>query len=351
MSTLLVVFLSLGCTILVGALLVIGKSVILPVLVAAIAVYVLHACVDWGQRLPVLRHLPRWVLSVSALAIFIACISLLGVVVMVTLEEMVDRSPLYQATIETFVSQMATTWGFESDPDWQDIRQVTIGRLDLPTVLSGLFSSLTAFGGVLFLIVFYAGFLLGELAQLPLKIHHAFEGGDRAARILGIASEINSNVGEYLAVKTAINIILATSSFVVLWLFGIDFALFWAVMIGLFNYIPYLGSWLGVAFPVLLSIAQYGDLWLTVVLTAALSFLQLVIGSVVEPRWIGRQLNLSPFIVMFALALWSSLWGLAGAILAVPLTSALVIIFNVFPETRPISVLLSAVPAEADLES
>ncbi|WP_240453809.1 AI-2E family transporter [Chachezhania antarctica] len=348
MNTLLVVFLSLASTILVGFLLVVGKAVILPVLIAAIAVYVLHACVDWGRTLPGLRRLPRWVLSITALTIFIAAISLLGLVVMITLEEMVDRSPTYQATLETLVADMAKRFGVEGDPDWQDIREVTVGRINLPSLLTGLFSSLTSFGAVLFLIIFYSGFLMGELAQLPEKIRHAFDKGQDSNRILAIASDINSNIGDYLAVKTAINVLLGTVSFVILWGFGVDFALFWAVMIGLFNYIPYLGSWLGVAFPVILSVAQYGNLWLTLMLTVALTIVQLIIGSVLEPRWIGRQLNLSPFVVMFALALWTSLWGLPGAILAVPLTSALAIIFNAFPATHPITVLLSNAPARAE---
>ncbi|WP_158964940.1 AI-2E family transporter [Chachezhania sediminis] len=341
LNPILVVFLGLASFVLSVGLLVVGKPIILPVLASGIAVYVLHACVEWVRGFPVLQRVPRWMISVAVLSIFVACVLLMGLVVAVTLEEMVDRSTTYQATLEGMIGQLATRFGVEGDPDWQDIRQATIGRLDLPTMLRSLFNSLTSFGTMLFLIIVYSGFLMTEIGRFPAKIDRAFPTEGRSGKIITVARDINRNIGDYLFVKTAINVLLGLLSYAVLWAFGVDFALFWAVLIGLFNYIPYLGSWLGVAFPVILSVAQFGDLWQTLLLTVALTILQLVMGSVVEPRWIGRQLNLSPFVVMLALAFWSALWGLAGAILAVPLTSAFVIIFSAFPDTRPIAILVS----------
>jgi len=62
---------------------------------------------------------------------------------------------------------------------------------------------------------------------------------------------------------------------------------------------------------------------------------------VLEPRWIGRQLNMSPFVVLVALSVWASLWGVPGAILAIPMTSILIIVTSNFDATRFIAVLLS----------
>jgi predicted PurR-regulated permease PerM len=112
-------------------------------------------------------------------------------------------------------------------------------------------------------------------------------------------------------------------------------------VIGLFNYIPYVGSIIGVALPVLLSLAQFGSLGTTAVLGALLIAAQTYVGNILEPRVIGRQLNLSPFVVLVALSVWTAIWGLPGAILAIPLTAMLAIICDAFGPTRFVAVLLA----------
>jgi predicted PurR-regulated permease PerM len=125
-------------------------------------------------------------------------------------------------------------------------------------------------------------------------------------------------------------------------LLGIEFALFWAVLIAFLNYIPYIGSLVGVIFPVLLSLAQFGTLSMAGVVLACLTVAQVFVGAYLEPRMMGREFNLSPFVVLLALAFWSTLWGLPGALLAVPMTASLVLVLSEIKSTRPIAVMLSA---------
>ena len=68
---------------------------------------------------------------------------------------------------------------------------------------------------------------------------------------------------------------------------------------------------------------------------------QFVIGNIVDPLAMGNSLNLSPFAILVALAVWTGLWGIPGAFLAVPITAILTIVLSEFPGVRPISVLLS----------
>jgi predicted PurR-regulated permease PerM len=122
---------------------------------------------------------------------------------------------------------------------------------------------------------------------------------------------------------------------------GIEFAGFWALLIALFNYIPYLGSFLGVVFPVALSALQFGDLNVVLLVLLALTAAQIFVGSFLEPYLMGNQLNLSPFVIMVSLTVWAALWGIAGALLSVPITAIMVIVFSEFPGTRPLAILLS----------
>jgi AI-2 transport protein TqsA len=123
--------------------------------------------------------------------------------------------------------------------------------------------------------------------------------------------------------------------------FGLQFAGFLAVLIGMLNYIPYAGSFFGVVIPVVMALAQFGEPGTALALLAGLTVAQFVIGNFLDPYLMGSSLNLSPFAILVSLAVWSQLWGVAGAFLAVPITAVMVIVFSEFAGTRPIAILLS----------
>ena len=97
-------------------------------------------------------------------------------------------------------------------------------------------------------------------------------------------------------------------------LFGLEFAALWAVLIAFLNFVPYIGSVLGVVFPVLMTIVQFGDLGTILTMLLALTALQFAIGNFLDPYVMGNSLNLSPFAILISLAVWSELWGVPGRI-------------------------------------
>jgi predicted PurR-regulated permease PerM len=102
------------------------------------------------------------------------------------------------------------------------------------------------------------------------------------------------------------------------------------------------GSVLGVVFPVLMTIVQFEDPGTALSMLALLTALQFGIGNFLDPYVMGNSLNLSPFAILLSLAVWSELWGVPGAFLAVPITAILAIVVSEFAGTRPIAVLLSS---------
>jgi len=73
-----------------------------------------------------------------------------------------------------------------------------------------------------------------------------------------------------------------------------------------------------------------------------LAAVQIAIGNILEPRMMGNSLNLSAIVVLLSLAIWGSIWGIAGMFLSVPITVLLMIIFSNVPQTRAIAILLSS---------
>jgi predicted PurR-regulated permease PerM len=96
-----------------------------------------------------------------------------------------------------------------------------------------------------------------------------------------------------------------------------------------------------VLLPVLMTNVQFEDLGVILSMLLALTAVQFVIGNFLDPYVMGNSLNLSPFAILISLAIWSELWGIPGAFLAVPITAIMTIVFSEFPGTRPIAVLLS----------
>jgi len=216
-----------------------------------------------------------------------------------------------------------------------------MAQINLQRLAGSLLASL---GSILvtFVVVFlYATFLLIERAGFETKLANLSDDPRRVARIREVIETINRRIGSYLALKTLLSILLGAVSWGVMALYGLEFALLWAVLTAFLNFVPYIGSVLGVAFPVLMAIVQFPDLGVILTLLLALTVVQFVIGNFLDPYVMGNSLNLSPFAILISLAVWSELWGIPGAFLAVPITAILTIVFSEFPGTRPIAVLLS----------
>jgi predicted PurR-regulated permease PerM len=127
----------------------------------------------------------------------------------------------------------------------------------------------------------------------------------------------------------------------VLWAFGVAGAAFWGFPAFTLNFIPTIGSILGVAIPCVYALLTLPDPAVLLLLAPALAAVQFTAGEVVLPRVMGDRLNLSAFAILLLLVIWGAMWGPAGMFLAIPITVILMIVFAEFATTRPIAIALS----------
>src|SRR5262245_2574036 len=186
----------------------------------------------------------------------------------------------------------------------------------------------------------YLLFLLLEAGRFPERVRRAFSE-PRAERILDSISRINRGVAQYLTAKVIASLILAVPVLIVLMVFRTRFALVWAVLTFLCNFIPYLGSVIGYSLPVLFALVEFGFGWEFITIAVLLLAIHLTSASVVEPAIIGRAVGLSPLVILLSLAFWGYCWGLTGMLLAVPLTVMLKIATEHIDATRPLAKLVS----------
>ncbi|MBM9594270.1 AI-2E family transporter [Roseitranquillus sediminis] len=328
--------------IMLGWLLWIGKPILLPVIAAIVALYILSAAASSIRRLPFLRVAPLWLLRTVVLIGFTLAAVAIFTLIATSFARVAAAIPGYEQNLDALIGRGANLVGIDDEPSWERVREATLDRISGTRMIAPVAASLRGFGVTLFLVVLYASFFVSERVQFERKLRLAMGDTERGERALALLARINERVGQYLLVKTLVNVILGLISFAIMWLIGIEFALFWAVLIAFLNYIPYVGSLIGVLFPVLLSLAQSGSIAFALLALVTLTAAQVYVGGVLEPRMMGRAFNLSPFVVLLALAFWGALWGVPGAILSVPLTASLVIVLAEIRETRPAAILMSA---------
>ena len=325
-----------------GWVLHVGESVLVPAVLGAGIVYVIVGLAYVLERLPVVgARLPlrlRYLVSVTLIGL---AFFMLAYLIMAHKERALALAPQYQESLLASIQRMAVYFGIEREPTWSSLRADVLERISLQRIFSSMLASVGSIV-VTFIVVFlYAAFLLVEHRGFDAKMANLSDDPKRVARIREVMQAINRRIGSYLALKTLLSVLLGAVSWVVMSLWGLEFALLWAVLAGFLNFVPYIGSVLGVVFPVLMAIVQFGEPGTVLALLLALTATQFLIGNFLDPYVMGSSLNLSPFAILLSLAVWSELWGVPGAFLAVPITAAMTIMFSEFPGTRPLAVLMS----------
>jgi predicted PurR-regulated permease PerM len=148
-----------------------------------------------------------------------------------------------------------------------------------------------------------------------------------------------SGVKRYMVIKSLTSMATALCVWILLRVLGVDFAVLWAIMAFLLNFIPFVGSFLMMVPAVLMALLQI-DLQAALLVASGYLVINTVIGSILEPRIMGRGLGISTLVVFLSLLLWGWVLGTVGVFLSVPITMTLMIALDASPQTRPIAILL-----------
>jgi len=182
---------------------------------------------------------------------------------------------------------------------------------------------------------------MGERRYVSEKIAAMFPDGAQARETDRMLSSISDGIRRYIWIKTLISILTGALSYAILRGLGVDFAETWALLIFFLNYIPNIGSVVGVIFPTLLALVQFDTLVPFFSIAIGLTAIQLIIGNVIDPMLTGRSLNMSSFAIVLLLAFWGTIWGVVGMFLSVPIMMLIMIVCANVPSWRWVAVLLS----------
>ncbi|MFT5085336.1 MAG: AI-2 transport protein TqsA [Lentisphaeria bacterium] len=188
-----------------------------------------------------------------------------------------------------------------------------------------------------FLIFLTVVFILAEEVGFTEKLK-VFKNSDKTLKAIALFS---SGVNQYMAIKTLMSLLTGFLILVWLWILGVDYFILWGLLAFLLNFVPTLGSIIAAVPAVLLALVQLGvgDAMLVGAGFLAVNF---VVGNVLEPRVLGRGLNLSALVVFLSLVFWGWVLGPIGMLLSIPLTMTVKIAFESSEETRWVGIILGS---------
>jgi AI-2 transport protein TqsA len=169
----------------------------------------------------------------------------------------------------------------------------------------------------------------------------AIGDGPNGARLIDAGVKTARKIRRFMLVRSLASLLTGFIVWLVALAVGLELAAAWGVMSFALNYIPFLGPLIATILPTLFAFAQTGSWELAVVVLAALTVVQFLIGSYLEPLFTAKTLVISPFFVVFSVFFWSFLWGLPGTLIGVPIAIAGLTICAEYPASRWIAVLLS----------
>lgn len=311
-----------------------AQDLIVPFLLALFIAVIMATPVNWLKE----RGVPVPLAVVLVLLVSIALGLFITLLLGSSVENFSSKLPSYQARLQELGS---------GGVDWFAARNIAIPRsraiLELIDpgqamgFVNSLMSSLGGAFGNAFLIMFTVLFMLLEAWSFPSKIT-AIHGGQGAAA-LARYGEVISSARRYLSIKALLSLVTGILVGVGTAIIGLDYPALWGFLAFALNFIPNIGSIIAAVPAVLLSMVQLGT---TATIGVILVYLtaNIVIGNIVEPRYMGEKVGLSTLVVFISLVFWGWLLGPVGMLLSVPLTMTVKFGAMANAETRWLGILL-----------
>ncbi|MHC4528605.1 MAG: AI-2E family transporter [Planctomycetota bacterium] len=299
------------------------RVVMIPFVLAVFVVSLVSPVLDFQ-----VIHLkfPRPVAVILTLLLVAVIIALLCLVVAQAVQTIIDTARPYSDSFVTLAKQVfpkLNEWGIELDQ--KKILSDLANRI--PALVTNTLGSVLGFASTVFFVLIFVMFLLAG------RNPHVVRSG--------VYADIDQKVRRYIATKTVVSTVTGLLVWATLAVTGLELAGVFGILAFLLNFIPSVGSVISTLLPIPVAAAQFQNPWLIAYVILVPGTIQMLIGNVLEPKFMGEGLHLHPITVLLALSFWGLLWGIGGMFLATPMTAVLRIILLQFDTLKPLGNLLA----------
>ncbi|WP_229215101.1 AI-2E family transporter [Dyadobacter bucti] len=316
------------------------RETIIPLAFSVLLAILLHPVCTWLER----HRVPRiGAILLSILALFVVLVVLIYVV-SIQIGSFAEELPRITEKAETILDQTLTMGerylNISRSQQVSEAKKYMINALsEGRAVLLNTLVTTTGAISTFILIPLYIFFLLLYRHFFRRFIHKAFKSvpNDQLNLLLKKIYEV---IKSYLSGLFLVILIVGVLNSIGLLILGIPHAIFFGFLAGFLILIPYIGILIGSVLPALLSVVTMDSPWYAVGVIGVMSFVQFLEGNFITPNIVGSKVSVNPLAAIVALFLGGQLWGLAGLILALPVTAILKVIFDAIPSLEPFGFLL-----------
>ncbi len=324
--------LALACFVIIVAGMKAASPLVAPFILSFFIAIICVPPLFWMQK----KGVPKLLALLIILVVVVTVILVIAAFVGKSINGFTQVLPAYQEHLSNKSTQLIS-WlnnhGIEVPENF--IKE----KFNLGIIMKMVATSLTGLTGVLtnvFMILLTVVFILVEASDLSSKLKRGLKDSKSSMKNM---SEITASLNRYIALKTVTS--FTTGVLVAVWMaiLGVDFALLWGLIAFLLNYIPTIGSFIAAIPAVLLALVQLG-MWPAILVAFGFLVINILIGNILEPRFMGKGLGLSPLVVFMSMVFWGWVLGPVGMFLSAPLTMIVKIIFEANQETQKIALML-----------
>ncbi len=315
--------------------LLVFSSILLPFVAGMVLAYFLDPVADALERYGMSRLAATITILVAFVVSFVLALMIIVPILATQLAGFAANLPGYLAQLQALVTNL--------DPEWLE-RTIGVNSESLREALSTLITQGAGFLTGVFQSLWSSGLALinigGLLVVTPVVAFYMLLDWDRmvatvdnwiprehVGTVRRLATEINISTAGFLRGQGTLCIILGVMYAVALTAVGLNFGLLIGLVAGLISFIPYIGSLVGLVLSVGVAFVQFWPDWIMVAIVAGIFFAgQFVEGNILQPKLVGRSVNLHPVWLMFALFAFGSLFGFVGLLLAVPAAAAVAVL-------------------------
>jgi predicted PurR-regulated permease PerM len=282
------------------------------------------------------RKIPTGISLVLVIGLVVVAAVMIGALVGNSIDDFSAQLPFYQERLNALTTSLLSWLG---EMGIEIPKQTVSMLMDPGKAMKMAAAGLSSLGGLLtntFLILLTVIFILLEAASFPTKLEAILKNPDSG---LNRFQSLLDNINNYMAIKTATSALTGILVGLWLWAVGVDYPVLWGILAFLLNFVPNIGSILASVPALLLALIQLGPsgaLWSLL----GYALINVIVGNLIEPRFMGRGLGLSTLVVFISLVFWGWILGPVGMFLSVPLTMMIKISLDSSEETRWIAILL-----------
>jgi predicted PurR-regulated permease PerM len=215
-------------------------------------------------------------------------------------------------------------------------------QLKAPGVLQRVTGSTVNFVATAITVVFLTYFLLAMLPVFRRKLAHLIGNRAGARSMEDVLTEIEVQMSRYVMINTLTSVGVGLATWGFLALVGLPNALLWGVVAFLLNFIPYAGALVTVVLVGAAGLVAFDGTGQVLLVMGGCAAINMIEGNLVTPHLMGKHLPLNPVAIFLSLLYWGWVWGPAGALLAVPITVMLQVLFSRIEVLRPVAIMLDS---------